>query len=69
MKKQDLLTELARLETKLDIFETELCNINEGLKKCGFSEGIATLKTTITEILEKPDKQPVKRITKKKKIL
>lgn len=42
---------IAALESKVDLLETELTVLNEMLIQCGFSEGIATLKMTIEELL------------------
>lgn len=52
MKTQTIYKELAKLETKLDLMETELSHLNCLLKKCGFSQGIETLKSTIFELLK-----------------
>ena len=50
MKK--LLNKIAKLETQLDFFETEFKNLNLLLKKCGFENGISTLKESATALLE-----------------
>jgi hypothetical protein len=50
MNKQ-LYHQIAVLETQVDHLETELAYINEQLFKCGFPEGIKTLKMTVEEIL------------------
>jgi len=42
---------IAILESRIDHLETELSYLNKMLIKCGFSEGIATLKMTIDEML------------------
>lgn len=42
---------VAVLETQVDYLETELSYVNTQLKKCGFPEGIATLKKTIEDLL------------------
>lgn len=42
---------IAVLESKVDMLETELTYINNILTKCGFPEGIATLKSTVEELL------------------
>ena len=44
-------THLARLESKLDILETELTHLDLLLRKTGFPQGITTLKNTVEEIL------------------
>ena len=42
---------IAALESRVDHLETELSYLNKILVKCGFSEGIATLKLTVEEML------------------
>lgn len=42
---------VAALESQVDLLEAELMNLNEMLLRCGFSEGIKTLKTTVEEYL------------------
>jgi hypothetical protein len=42
---------IAILESQVDYLETELTYVNTQLQKCGFPEGIATLKKTIEELL------------------
>lgn len=46
-----LLANIASLESKLDMFETELSYINGLLYECGFPEGIKTLKETAQELI------------------
>ena len=43
---------VAALETKIDMLETELDYLGQILVKCGFPEGIKTLKMTVEEMLE-----------------
>ena len=43
---------ISRLETKIDMLETELYYINRILIDFGFPKGIATLKETIEEVLQ-----------------
>ena len=43
---------IAALETKIDMLETELDYLGQILVKCGFPEGIKTLKMTVEEMLE-----------------
>jgi hypothetical protein len=43
---------IAALESRIDHLETELSYLNKILIKCGFSEGIATLKETVEEMLQ-----------------
>lgn len=47
---------LARLESKLDILEAEISHLDNILRKTGFPEGIATLKSTLEEILEESNR-------------
>ena len=42
---------VAILESRIDHLETELSYLNKILVRCGFSEGIATLKWTAEELL------------------
>lgn len=42
---------IAFLESKLDMREAELSHVDEMLKRCGFPEGIVTLKDTMSELL------------------
>ncbi|MBS0652539.1 MAG: hypothetical protein JSR39_03335 [Verrucomicrobia bacterium] len=46
-----LLSKIASLETKNDLLEAELMYLNEMLVRCGFPEGIKTLKETVEELL------------------
>jgi hypothetical protein len=46
-----LRARLASVESKNDLLETELMYLNEMLVRCGFSEGIKTLKETVEELL------------------
>ncbi len=55
MDNKNLLKKLAKLESKLDLLETEFDYLNKILMKCGFPRGIVTLKETAIELLsEKP---------------
>ena len=49
--KQNVLAQLAALESKNDLLEAELVYLNEMLIRCGFPEGIKTLKETVQEVL------------------
>lgn len=42
---------IAQLETKVDLLEAEIVNLNELLIQFGFSKGIASLKKSIEEIM------------------
>ena len=47
----NLLKKIAKLESKVDHFETEFDYLNKILKECGFPEGIKTLKHTALELI------------------
>lgn len=51
MDNKKLLNKIAKLESKLDLLETELDYLNNILKDCGFPNGISTLKQTALEII------------------
>lgn len=44
--------ELARLESKLDVLETEISYLDKMLRQSGFPDGINTLKSTVQELLK-----------------
>ncbi len=46
-----LKASVASLESKTDMLETELMYLNDLLVRCGFPEGIKTLKETAHELL------------------
>lgn len=48
---RSLRTAVAVLESKVDMLEAELGYLNEMLVRCGFPEGISTLKVTVEELL------------------
>jgi hypothetical protein len=41
----------AKLESKIDMLETELSYLDEMLVQCGFPRGIETLKGTVNDLL------------------
>lgn len=43
---------VAVLETKVDMLESELAYLNDLLVRCGFPEGVSTLKSTVEELLK-----------------
>jgi hypothetical protein len=45
-------TTIARLESRIDMLETEITYLNRLLVDCGFPEGITTLKETALELLQ-----------------
>jgi hypothetical protein len=47
----ELNSKVAGLESQVDFLESELGYIDELLLKCGFPEGIKTLKRTVEELL------------------
>lgn len=51
-KEQQLNARVATLESHVDMLESELTYLNDMLVRCGFSEGIKTLKETVVELLE-----------------
>ena len=53
-----LLGTIASLESKVDMLESELSYLNEILIRCGFPEGISTLKATVEELLEEETAEP-----------
>lgn len=46
-----LKARVASLESKIDMLESELMYLNDMLIRCGFPEGITTLKETVQELL------------------
>ena len=52
MDNKGLLKKVSKLESKLDIFETEFETLNNILIKCGFPNGIITLKETANQLLK-----------------
>lgn len=55
--KQNLNSRVAFLESKVDMLEAELIYLNEILTRCGFPEGIETLKETVEELLSEEPSQ------------
>ena len=53
--RNELKARVARLESRLDLVESELTHLNALLQECGFPQGIQTLKATITDLLEQTD--------------
>lgn len=46
-----LRARVASLESKVDMLEAELTYLNDMLVRCGFPEGVKTLKETVVELL------------------
>ena len=44
-------SQIASLESKVDLLESEITHLDEILRKCGFARGISTLKATVEELL------------------
>jgi hypothetical protein len=47
----ELNSKIAGLESHVDVLESELSYVDQLLLKCGFPEGIKTLKRTVEELL------------------
>ncbi|MFZ4773483.1 MAG: hypothetical protein ACOYK9_05780 [Chlamydiia bacterium] len=47
----EMQREIAKLQTKLDQYETEFAYLNRILLECGFSGGLRTLKATVAAML------------------
>lgn len=47
----ELERKVAGLESQLDLFLTERAELDQMLVRCGFPEGITTLKATVAELL------------------
>jgi hypothetical protein len=47
----ELNSKIAGLESHVDLLESELSYVDQLLLKCGFPEGIKTLKRTVEELL------------------
>ena len=52
MEKDVLQNKVAFLESKVDLLETELADLNGLLKKCGFRKGVESLKAAVRELLK-----------------
>ncbi len=55
---QDLRSSVAYLESKVDMLEAELQYLNTMLVRCGFPEGVTTLKATVEELLAEEAESP-----------
>lgn len=58
MNTKELNDKIAVLETHVDLLESELCYLDRLLTKCGFPEGIQTLKKTVEELLSSTSSEP-----------
>jgi hypothetical protein len=47
----ELRARVASLESRIDMLESELIYLNDMLVRCGFPEGVKTLKETVVELL------------------
>ena len=52
----NLRARVASLESKVDMLESELTDLNDMLIRCGFPNGVQTLKETVHELLS--EEQP-----------
>ncbi len=59
MQEQNPQTTIAHLESKIDILESELSYLDNLLLRCGFPEGIHSLKSTVEELIKEspPEEQ------------
>ncbi|MBS0627034.1 MAG: hypothetical protein JSS09_02360 [Verrucomicrobia bacterium] len=48
----DLKKLTAYLESKVDLLETEISYLDDMLRRCGFPEGIQSLKLAVAEVLK-----------------
>jgi len=53
-----LKARVASLESQIDMLESELSYLGEMLIRCGFPEGIKTLKETVQELLSEEEATP-----------
>ena len=53
-----LQAKVASLESTVDVLESELSYLNTMLTRCGFPDGIRTLKETVEELLLEDADQP-----------
>lgn len=53
MTKAQLLKKIARLESLNDVISSELVQIDDMMRKIGFSNGLQTVKSTANEIISK----------------
>ncbi len=49
---EQMKSQIAALESKVDLLESEITHLDEILRKCGFPKGISTLKATVEELLQ-----------------
>ena len=52
---KELMATIAKLESKVDLLESEIQHLNDLLIKFGFNGGVESLKRSITEILRSED--------------
>lgn len=50
---------IAALESKCDLLESEITHLDSILRKCGFPDGINTLKSTVEELIEEVRSQEI----------
>ena len=51
-KPDQMKSQIAALESKVDLLESEITHLDEILRQCGFPHGISTLKSTVSELLD-----------------
>ena len=47
-----LRAQIAALESKVDLLESEITHLDDILRECGFPNGIMTLKSTVEELIQ-----------------
>ena len=55
---RQLKARVASLESKIDMLESELTYLDDMLVRCGFPEGVITLKATVQELLAEDAEHP-----------
>lgn len=58
-EKKEFLAIIAKLESKVDLLESEIVHLNDLLIKFGFSKGVRSLKDSIREILLSENPPPL----------
>lgn len=57
MENQELLREIARLESKNDQLQTELDYLDEILRQTGFTRGLASLKEVANQMIDQEEEE------------
>ncbi len=58
-----LRARVAGLESQVDLLEAELMHLQQMLVRCGFSDGIKTLKETVEEYLAEENPIPQEKLS------